>query len=526
MPGISSELAESLDSRLTLGRIRTDVRTDLIWAPHYSAVFAHAGSKLWEKVIEELKSGTYEPSLPITMEVPKLSKLTRPGSILTPRDRVVYQAMVDSIAPMAEAQLDRTRVYSNVLLKEDPEYKMFQSPAECWATTRRALIAQANANPSWTAIRTDVACFFEGLYQHNLINLLSACGCDASATNLLEKFLLALTQKDSHGIVQGVFPSDFLGNFYLLGLDADLQLREIPSIRYVDDIYLFVKDYPHALETLLSLSVQLRREGLHLNERKTDIMPMSQLISEETELDRRFGEARKELADQEGRIVGDLSGFQAIWEEGNVDNTANGDFELRATKELFKKREGVTAGERDKIDKFCLPVLGAAGSLIAVDAGLEGMVKRPHLARSYAAYLSRMMKLSDEIREKFESTIDLTTLPYDWQVMWCFVALSYARKLSTETVRASISILRDARRAEGLRAMCAIVASQFGVASQRRIVRQQYTDETSEYVRAAILFASRHFPSAERRTCVASWAPHSFTNSLVADAVRSLVQAS
>ncbi len=526
MPGISGELADSLDSKLALGRMRTDVQTDLIWAPHYLAVFARAGDKLWEKVIGELRSGKYEPSLPITMEVPKESRLTRPGSILTPQDRAVYQCVVDTIAPVAEAQLDRTRVFSNVLLKDDPEFKMFQSASECWAKTKGALVEQADAKPNWTVIKTDVACFFEGLNQHNLINLLTASGCDSSAVNLLEKFLLALTQKDSHGIVQGLFPSDFLGNFYLLGMDADLQLREIPSIRYVDDIYLFVKDYQQALATLLSLCVHLRREGLHLNERKTEIMPVDKLKKEETELDRRFGEAREELAEQDRQFFEGFSGFQPDWEAEDADAIVNADLELRATKVLFSTRDEGTASERDKIDKFCLPVLGVAGSPVGVAVALEGIVKRPHLARTYGVYISRLLRSSGGLREEFERAITLAALPYDWQVMWCLAALLSASTVATETVRTSISMLRDARRAPGLRALCAIFAARFGVASQRRIVRQHYADEPSEYVRSAILFASRYFAPAERRTCAASWAPHSFTNSLVAEAVASLVQTS
>src|SRR5690349_20392906 len=132
MPGLDSDVIKSLNAKRAVGRINTDVQTDFILAPHYSAVYAHAGDELWESEKEALSSGRFEPELPTVIDVPKRSGLTRPGAILSPIDRFVYQAIIDLIAPIGETQLDRSRVFSNVLLKRDPGHQMFEASHLSW----------------------------------------------------------------------------------------------------------------------------------------------------------------------------------------------------------------------------------------------------------------------------------------------------------------------------------------------------------------------------------------------------------
>ena len=105
MAGIDSKVIQKLNPELSLKRIKNDVQSDFIYAPHFNAIFSLAGDELWERLTSKLKNGTYEPVLPITLEVPKLSGFSRPGSILWPFERLIYQVSVDEIAPIAEATL-------------------------------------------------------------------------------------------------------------------------------------------------------------------------------------------------------------------------------------------------------------------------------------------------------------------------------------------------------------------------------------------------------------------------------------
>ena len=107
MPGLDASVLSLLNPEQALQRIEFDVKSDFIIAPHYSAVYTHLGNDLWNEVERELRSGNFEPSLPISIDVPKANGLTRPGAILNPKDRLVYQVLVDYVAPTAEESVQK-----------------------------------------------------------------------------------------------------------------------------------------------------------------------------------------------------------------------------------------------------------------------------------------------------------------------------------------------------------------------------------------------------------------------------------
>jgi len=348
MAGLDPLLVDAIEFEKSLNRIKTDVLTDFVLAPHYSVVYSYSSGELIECIKSLLKSGQYMPDSPIKMDIPKASGLTRPGAILKPIDRMVYQALVDTISTHAEAQLDRTCVFSHVLLIDDPEFKMFRPSNECWEELQNALNAKGRDGNLGHAVRTDVSCYFERIYQHNLINLLRSSGCDSRAVNLLERILLAFTENDSHGILQGMFPSDFLGNFYLASIYDGLKVEDVPFIRYVDDIYLFYHSELEAKKGLVRLCRMLRDEGLNLNESKTDIIPTSELIAEETEIDLLFHAARQEITDTELELqVETPYGFETIWATYS-DILPEKEIELRAVKELYGMVESPLRRSKDR----------------------------------------------------------------------------------------------------------------------------------------------------------------------------------
>lgn len=522
MPGLDNTILEQLDPELALGRILTDVNSDFILAPHFSAVYANVGLDLWNDVSVTLRRGNYEPELPINIEVPKPSGLTRPGSILVPRDRLIYQALVDFVAPIAESQLDRERVFSQVLRNTDPDFEMFEASHIAWGNFQSSISTYCQDGNYTHAIKADVASFFERLYQHNLVNLLRSCGCPGGAINLLEELLLSWMERDSHGIIQGIFPSDFLGNFYLFGLDSDFDVRNLPSVRYVDDIYIFYRSLFDARRGLVNLCRMLRHEGLHLNERKSGIKQTNEILREETLIDRMFEAAREEIEDQ--RSVGWHGyGFQSIWLADQGEDEEE-DIELQAVEALYAQVEDTEeATNADKIEKFCLPYLATSGSEIGVQRSLIGIIERPYLTKLYSSYLSTISITNADISGRIEELVNDERLAYDWQLMWVVAAFTRAESVSTSTVNSVLRLLRDTTRSVALRGLCAIVVGMHGHAGQRRNLRHHYLDEPSEYVRTAILFSSRYFPTPERRSCLNAWSGHSITHTLVSEAIRRLV---
>jgi len=519
MPGLDQGILNQLDQSLAIGRILTDVNSDFIIAPHFSAVYANVEQELWDGLISDLRSGNYEPELPITIEVPKPSGLTRPGSILFPRDRLIYQAIVDFCAPLVENALDRNRVFSNVLLDPDPNFEMFEAAHISWNSFLNSITSNCQDNQFSHCIKADVASFFERLYQHNIVNLLRSAGCPGGAINLLEELLASFMERDSYGIIQGMFPSDFLGNFYLFSLDSDLDVRKTPSSRYVDDIYIFHDSMSSARKGLLDLCRMLRHEGLHLNERKSGIHETHEILHEETIIDRMFDAARQEV---EAQIfnVGSY-GFQSMWVPEEFEETEN--LELQSVAALYSHVDEVDEAVATKIERFCLPYLATAGLDIAVPRSLAGILERPYMSKIYNSYLSTLGIDYPEIFEDIENLIEDERIAYDWQLLWVLADLMRADNVSTRAINAVMRILRDSSRSVALRGLCAILIGMHGHAGQRRNLKHHYAEEPSGYVRTSILFSTRYFPTAERRSCNNAWSGHSTNHTLISEAVRTLV---
>jgi hypothetical protein len=106
--GLEASWVQKIEWNLALKRVIHDVRSDFVYAPHLNFIYARAGDKLIEILKAELKAGVYNPGMPLTIEVPKSFRIavatqikrlgpnfSRPGSILLPRDRLLYQALAD-----------------------------------------------------------------------------------------------------------------------------------------------------------------------------------------------------------------------------------------------------------------------------------------------------------------------------------------------------------------------------------------------------------------------------------------------
>lgn len=126
MPGLDRRIIAQIDHESVIAHVKADIRSDFILAPHYNAIFNRAGDELWDKLKQQLRAGTYQPQLPITMSVPKERFFTRPGSILRPSDPLMYQALVDNTMEQLEEGHDRSRSFSHV--PTDEEGQMFEQP--------------------------------------------------------------------------------------------------------------------------------------------------------------------------------------------------------------------------------------------------------------------------------------------------------------------------------------------------------------------------------------------------------------
>jgi hypothetical protein len=261
--GLDRVAMSKIDWKLALARISQDLRSDFIYAPHIGFIYAKAGEELIQDVKNALVNGTYSPGVPITIEVPKSFRIrvavkperlgpnfSRPGSILLPHDRLLYQALADQAAPIVAKKTDHTRSFSHQLGATDSA-SMFLPTRTCWNALQTALQQHSKAGEVKYILKIDVANYFGSMNLHTLINVLNGSEYIGELSGRLEAVLTSYTSlRSSRGILQGMFPSDLFGNFYMEPIDRFLKEYGVNAARYVDDIYVFL-DSVEAAERLL-----------------------------------------------------------------------------------------------------------------------------------------------------------------------------------------------------------------------------------------------------------------------------------
>lgn len=534
--GLDPEWIKRIDWQLALARVTQDLRSDFVYSPHLSFVYAKVGDQLLAQVKKELEDGKFSPGVPMTIEVPKTFRIqvavpskrlgpsySRPGSILLPKDRLLYQALADQAAPIIDAKTDHDRSFSHRLAEADNP-TMFVPTRTCWSRLQKANADYAKQSSVKYILRLDIANFFGSLNQHTLINVLNDVGYPSALSSRLECLLTGYVgERSSRGILQGMCPSDLLGNFYLTPIDQFLKELNVPSARYVDDLYLFVESVDAADQLLRKLIPELRSYDLVLNEAKSKIMPASALIAEEPDLEKLFNTAVEEISAQieEDDFDADY-GFQSEWDDADSNEGGDSDddteeLELAATKLLFDSISEYP-GYGENIERFCLPLFARSRSDYAVAHVLDAFRKRPSMSQIYAAYLVGFLNDHD-VSIFLVGELENSSL-MDWQKMWVLAALLQAKEEAAGGVKAALDAFQDASRHEALRAAAAIYVGRFGDHGRRKSLRTMYPS-SSPYIQAAIYFSSRTWPTAERLTAASSWGAHSPLNLLLTAAMES-----
>jgi hypothetical protein len=383
--GMDRAMLQSIDWTLALKRVTHDLRTDFIYAPHLGFIYNRSGTQLISDLTNQLNAGRYTNGLPLTIEVPKSFRIrvagpvgrlgpafSRPGSILLPYDRLFYQALADQAAPIIATKTNKRRSFSH-RLGEPNSASMFLPTRVCWNNLQQALSKRAREKANKYILRLDVANFFGSLNLHTLINVLGDSGFPPVLCKRLEAVLIGYTgERSSRGILQGMYPSDLFCNYYLAPIDRVLDEQDVPSARYVDDLYVFVESVETADHILRRLITTLRSYDLVLNENKSVLMPKSALRTEEPDLESLFTAAIDEIRNQADDEDFDADyGFQSEWNEEEVGDE---DLELGATKLLFDSLSEYP-GQEENIERFCLPLFSKAGADYALEHVLDAFKK-------------------------------------------------------------------------------------------------------------------------------------------------------
>jgi group II intron reverse transcriptase/maturase len=235
------------------------------------------------KLTEDLYHGTYQPSLPRWVDVPK----SRPGTfrrlgILTVRDRVVHAALKQVLEPILEP----------VFLPNSFGFRPGRSVAGALAEAVRHLDGSILRPVSYTVgFAVDVATCFDTIDHEVLQESLRAQVGDAELLGLLGKLLEAGGTRTRrwwwnrrHGLVQGSALSPLLCNYYLHPVDQHLvnlgqhYSERIQALRYADNLLLLASNGRMAGLALHEVKKQLRLLRQQLGEGQPRLCPLKQGI--------------------------------------------------------------------------------------------------------------------------------------------------------------------------------------------------------------------------------------------------------
>jgi len=534
--GLDPNVVEELNWQAALQRVLHDMRSDFIWAPHLRFIYSQVGDELIQEIKSELVENTFNTRPVLSIEVPKSYRirvagaskrlgpsLTRPGSIPAPKDRLLYQVLADNLSSLIEQATDRSRSFSHRLAAPDAE-TMFVSNRECWSELQAAVKSYAQDDEIKYILRLDIANYFGSINLKVLVSALDNLGIDTEVSNALGRLLFSLSGGGgSRGLIQGVYPSDMLGMFYMNPVDQLFDDLDVRSARYVDDLYIFVGSVEEADAVLRRLIPFLRSYDLNLNEVKSFVSPKRSLFSMEPDLEALFRDAVAEISEQLDEEMSRTDyGFQKEWEdEGDEDGEEqqDRDIELQATKTLFASISEFP-GSEETIERFCLPLFAKAGSDFALNHVLEYLGSRPSMTQIYANYLAKFIRHEPRIEAKLLESIEDVNF-YDWQKMWLLACLMQAGRASPRCLKVAAGLLADPLRHDALRAVAALIVGKFGDVSRRRALADAYKS-VSEYVQLAIYFASRRWPPEERASATETWGGHGPLHRLMARGLASL----
>jgi hypothetical protein len=467
------EILDDLDLLTAFRRVRFDSQYDFIQFPVEVAIFEHHLADRVQFLKNAIQQDEYAVKNLRTIWVPKRNYLLRPGSLPHLDDRVVFQALVDKVAPVLEAQLppvDEGIVFSSRLDPDPQSETMLLHPRDQWlAFTKRAVEL---CDASVYVLTSDIASYFESIDLTLLRETLTSSGVPPVYADAINGMLSIWANGRTQGIPQMMAPCSLLANVYLNQVDRVMDRRGYRYIRYVDDIRVFVSSIVEGRQALYVLTEQLKACYLDVQASKTDLLPSMEHRDHLTALERHLVQVGIETED-------DLSYFGESGPRQEIPERKL----LAFLESLMENPE-----YDDRHLRFCVNHLGHIGSPGARDKVLDELGHMPQESATFAQYLLQLppSELDQRTVERIVSFFESEYCLYDWQMMWLLIVLAKCQDITPLHLK-RLSRIERLQRHDVSRAILSYLLCSRGDLSFKRDFISQYGQEPSKEVQMAIL---------------------------------------
>ena len=231
---------------------------DLLPASRTNPLPSTVSDSIVDSESNRLYSLGHRPNRASFYRVPKGGFGTRPAAVLSPADRLVYEALATRLQPALAERLSANVVWPRTAVDSAAAHNEFSRAPARWSSDY--------------IIRIDIESFYESI-SHSLLSVFLRESFDLRRDYLLAiEGLLGAVMGSDQGVPQGVPGSDAFGSAFLAPLDAFLTRSGWNFVRYVDDVLVGADSFLDGRLKLEKIDRALGDLSLRVNTFKTDII--------------------------------------------------------------------------------------------------------------------------------------------------------------------------------------------------------------------------------------------------------------